>query len=68
MNLFLNRVGRKKGTYAYIIINAILNCALAVLISMKSMDHDTQQLLFAILRFLCGLASNVYSVAVVLGF
>ncbi|RMZ93346.1 organic cation transporter, partial [Brachionus plicatilis] len=57
--------GRKKATYAFIIANAVFNILLCVLISID-MDAELQQTLFAVLRLLTGIASNVYALAAVL--
>lgn len=50
----------------FIIANAVLNIILTFLISAKNIDADLQQLFFGIVRLFCGIASNVYAVAVVI--
>lgn len=50
----------------FILANALINIILAVLINFKPFDENTQQISFAVLRLLSGVASNVYSVCVVL--
>jgi hypothetical protein len=51
----------------FIVANAVLNILLTILISIKSIDVGTQQILFGVIRLFCGISSNVYAVAVVLG-
>ena len=51
----------------FIVANAVLNIILTILISLNSIDIGIQQILISAIRFFCGIASNVYSVAVVLG-
>ena len=46
--------------------SVVINTLQSILIYFKPFDLETQQLSFAVLRFLSGIASNVYSVCVVL--
>ncbi|RNA13310.1 organic cation transporter -like [Brachionus plicatilis] len=61
-----DRFGRKKTTYGFILANAILNISLTFLITYDLINYDLRQTLFAVIRLLSGIASNVYSVSVVL--
>jgi hypothetical protein len=64
----LNRFGRKKAAYMFMIASAVLNIILTILINTEWDNNErSQQLIFAILRFFTGVASNVYAVAVVIG-
>ena len=66
--MFFNlRIGRKKSIYIYIVMNAVMNCLLALFISLKSIETNTQQILFALLRFLTGFISVLYSMTFSLG-
>lgn len=61
------RLGRKRAAYIFIILNAIINISIAIITNITAINVNTKQVLYGILRFLSGIASNVYSVAVVLG-
>lgn len=63
---FFCRFGRKFTAYSFVLANAVFNIAIAVLVSADFADTNLQQILFAILRLLTGLAMNVYAVAVVI--
>lgn len=52
--------------YMFIISTAVLNILLSILLYTKPFDEHTNQILFGALRLLTGIASNVYSVCVVL--
>lgn len=67
LTFHFSRYGRKKAAYLFIIANSILNICLSVLINTEMKDVKLQQTLFGVLRLLCGIASNVYAVAVVIG-
>jgi MFS transporter, OCT family, solute carrier family 22 (organic cation transporter), member 4/5 len=60
------RLGRKIAAYIFIVASVVINILQSILIYFKPFDLETQQLSFAVLRFLSGIASNVYSVCVVL--
>lgn len=67
LNGFLSdKFGRKTSAYMFVISTALLNIILSLLMYTKPFDENTQQILFAALRLLTGIASNVYSVCVVL--
>jgi hypothetical protein len=52
----------------FMIASAVLNVFLAILVNMDWDDNEnTQQIIFGVLRFCTGVASNVYAVAVVIG-
>ena len=65
--LSFKRLGRKKSAYIFMISNAVFSLLIAILTNLKSINDETKQILFGILRFLTGVSSNVYSVAIVLG-
>ena len=51
----------------FTVANCIMNIILTISISLNSNDVGIQQILVSAIRFFCGVVSNVYSSAFVLG-
>ena len=47
--------------------NAVFSLLIAILTNIKNINDESKQILYGILRFLTGVSSNLYAVAVVLG-
>ena len=66
IGLLSDKFGRKKTCYIFLIVSAIFNIFASLLFARDWFAPNVQQILFASVRFFCGIASNLFAVCTVL--